>query len=328
MMDISIGGAATTFGARYFAATLCLSVLLVTCAAAPTSASSSFHEDALQSHVTHTTAGVTVNRAHAKLSSPTFNNTLYGTNFNLSKVGYEKSQFTLSGTAHSFVPTNALSSDGKWKVTTGVSAPYTTRIAVYRPINPKRFNGTVMVEWLNVSGGTDDAPDWTLSHNELIRDGFAWVGVSCTASRCRCGQKTDPAEVLCASRIQATAIPTTCSPRPGRPFAGTHLRFSIWFTAPRIDCGRRVTVGWPAHDLHRCRTTDHPRVSSGSWCTVNSGTGAPLSEAPQSNYAAPNPTTIRSDIGVPVFEFETETDVDNSNLTDRLHYGNPKWFRL
>ena len=45
-------------------------------------------------------------------------------------------------------------------------------------------------------------------------------------------------------------------------------------------------------------------------------------------YAAPTPTTIRSDIGVPVFEFETETDVDNSNLTDRLHYGNPKWFGL
>ena len=58
------------------------------------------------------------------------------------------------------------------------------------------------------------------------------------------------------------------------------------------------------------------------------GTGAPLSQAPQTNYAAPNPTTIRSDLGVPVLEFETETDVDNSNLTDRLHYGNPKWFRL
>jgi hypothetical protein len=28
------------------------------------------------------------------------------------------------------------------------------------------------------------------------------------------------------------------------------------------------------------------------------------------------------------FEFETETDVANSKLTDRWHYGNPKWFRL
>ncbi len=58
------------------------------------------------------------------------------------------------------------------------------------------------------------------------------------------------------------------------------------------------------------------------------GTGAPLSQAPQANYPAPNPTTIRSDLGVPVLEFETETDVYDSELTDRLHYGNPKWFRL
>ena len=70
------------------------------------------------------------------------------------------------------------------------------------------------------------------------------------------------------------------------------------------------------------------RVYQGFLVHSQFGTGAPLSQTPQSNYAAPTPTTIRSDIGVPVLEFETETDVDNSNLTDRLHYGNPKWFRL
>lgn len=41
--------------------------------------------------------------------------TLYGTSFDLSKVGYEKSQFFLSGTAHSYVPAQPLTSDGKWK---------------------------------------------------------------------------------------------------------------------------------------------------------------------------------------------------------------------
>jgi hypothetical protein len=112
----------------------------------------------------------------------------------LSKVGYEKSQFFISGTAHSYVPAQPLTSDGKWKVTTGVSSSYTTRIAVYRPINPKKFNGTVVVEWLNVSGGTDDAPDWTLSHNELVRDGFAWVGVSAQQVGVDSAKTTDPAE--------------------------------------------------------------------------------------------------------------------------------------
>jgi hypothetical protein len=58
------------------------------------------------------------------------------------------------------------------------------------------------------------------------------------------------------------------------------------------------------------------------------GVGAPLSQAPQASYSAPSPTTIRSDLRTPVFEFETETDVAFSNLTDRQFNGNPKQFRL
>ncbi len=34
------------------------------------------------------------------------------------------------------------------------------------------------MEWLNVSGGADAGPDWMLGHNELVREGFVWVGVS------------------------------------------------------------------------------------------------------------------------------------------------------
>lgn len=132
--------------------------------------------------------GVTVTGPMA-VSTPTFDNTLYGTNFGLSQVGYEASQFFLSGTAHSYVPATPLTSDGRWNVTTGASAPYTTRIAVYRPIDPTQFNGTVIVEWLNVSGGIDDSPDWTLSHNELIREGFAWGGGVRSTGGCR--RRTD-----------------------------------------------------------------------------------------------------------------------------------------
>ena len=112
------------------------------------------------------------------VGSPTYNGTLLGTNFDLSQVGYESSEYFLSGTASSYVPVNPLTSDGKWNVTTGAARRTPQGIAVDRPIDPRKFNGTVVVEWLNVSGGPDDAPDWTLTHNELIREGFAWVGVS------------------------------------------------------------------------------------------------------------------------------------------------------
>ena len=47
-----------------------------------------------------------------------------------------------------------------------------------RPVDASAFNGTVVVEWLNVSGGLDAGPDWTSAHVGLIRSGTAWVGVS------------------------------------------------------------------------------------------------------------------------------------------------------
>src|SRR6202012_3980756 len=58
------------------------------------------------------------------------------------------------------------------------TAPYATRIVVIRPQDPKRFNGTAVVEWLNVTGGLDAGPDWTYSHRERLRSGMAYVGVS------------------------------------------------------------------------------------------------------------------------------------------------------
>ena len=52
------------------------------------------------------------------------------------------------------------------------------RIVVRRPRSPSAFNGVVVVEWLNVSGGLDAAPEYTYLRNELVRAGYAWVGVS------------------------------------------------------------------------------------------------------------------------------------------------------
>ena len=311
--------------ARSCAAILSLGVVLVACGGSPSSASSASPGSSTSTNASHALPGVTVT-GPIPVGSPTFNNTLYGTSFNLSKVGYEKSQFFLSGTAHSYVPAQPLTSDGKWKITTGASASYKTRIAVYRPINPKRFNGTVVVEWLNVSGGTDDAPDWTLSHNELVRDGFAWVGVSAQQVGVDAAKSTDPAEYSSLSH-------------PGDSFS--YDIFSQAGQAVRDDSAM-ILAGLKPHTLIAAGESQSAgrlmtyidavqpitHVYQGFLVHSQFGTGAQLSQAPQTDYSAPNPTTIRSDLGVPVLEFETETDVYSSNLTDRLHYGNPKWFRL
>lgn len=56
--------------------------------------------------------------------------------------------------------------------------PYRTRVLVRRPADPARFNGTVVVEWLNVSLGSDADFVYASVRELLTREGYAWIGVS------------------------------------------------------------------------------------------------------------------------------------------------------
>ena len=103
---------------------------------------------------------------------------LVSTFFSLASQGYQQSEHLVSGTANAYTNVNAFDPDGHWQVQASVQAAYKTRIVVNRPIDPADFNGTVVVEWLNVTAGFDSAPDWGMLHKELIRKGYAWVGVT------------------------------------------------------------------------------------------------------------------------------------------------------
>lgn len=98
--------------------------------------------------------------------------------FGLDSVGYAAEEFFISGTASSYAPVGELSPDGRWDVTPCGTADYTTRIVVLRPAEAARFNGTVLVEWLNVSGGIDAPAVWMMAHREILRSGYAYVAVS------------------------------------------------------------------------------------------------------------------------------------------------------
>ncbi len=87
-------------------------------------------------------------------------------------------EYAVAGTADAYSTKGAYPEDGKIALTPTTSAPYKTRIVVRRPKDPADFSGTVVVEWLNVSGGLDASPDWTYAADELVRNGDAWVGVS------------------------------------------------------------------------------------------------------------------------------------------------------
>ena len=98
--------------------------------------------------------------------------------FDIADVGYIADEFLISGTASSYTPTTDLGADGRWSVTPSATAECTTRIVALTPADPAQFNGTVLVEWLNVSGGIDAPAVWMMAHREILRAGYAYVAVS------------------------------------------------------------------------------------------------------------------------------------------------------
>lgn len=98
--------------------------------------------------------------------------------FDLAGLGYRIEEFFVSGAASCYAPLGELGPDGRWEVKPSGTADYRTRIVVVTPADPARFNGTVLVEWLNVSGGIDAPAVWMMAHREILRAGYAYVAVS------------------------------------------------------------------------------------------------------------------------------------------------------
>ncbi|MGW1786916.1 alpha/beta hydrolase domain-containing protein [Streptomyces sp. NPDC002143] len=232
---------------------------------------------------------------------------LAATAFELGSVGYTQSEFFLSGSAESYAPTAPLDSDGRWQVTPANTAAYTTRVVVNRPVDPARFNGTVVVEWLNVTGGVDAAPEWIYAHNELIREGYAWVGVSAQATGAAATETADPVRYADLSH-------------PGDSYsydifsqAGQAVRDSA---ATVLDGIRPRTVLANGESQSAFRLTTYinaiqPLVSVYDGFLVHSrrDTGAPLSQAPQEDVPTPAVVRLRPDLDAPVLVVQAETDV-------------------
>ncbi len=99
----------------------------------------------------------------------------------LAEAGYVEHEYAASGTATAYELAGGAKTypgNGVMKLTPTTEAAYETRFVVRRPKDADDFNGTVVVEWNNVSGGLDVSPDWTYTADEIVRSGFAWVGVS------------------------------------------------------------------------------------------------------------------------------------------------------
>ena len=98
--------------------------------------------------------------------------------YNLATLGYRAEEFFVSGSASCYEPVGDCGPDGRWSAARASTAGYTTRVVALTPTDAAVFNGTVIVEWLNVSGGIDAPAVWFMAHRELVRQGCAYVAVS------------------------------------------------------------------------------------------------------------------------------------------------------
>ncbi len=93
--------------------------------------------------------------------------------YDLADLGYVEEEYFVSGTAQS-------------QADPAQSAAYTTRILVRRPIDAAAFNGTVILDWVNVTAQFENAVDTLEAHPLFHRDGYAYVHVSAQAAGLCC----------------------------------------------------------------------------------------------------------------------------------------------
>lgn len=79
--------------------------------------------------------------------------------------GYVEEEFFFRGTAAS-TPTGDR------------NTPYASRILVRRPADPNVFNGTVLVDWTNVTVPDDTDVSWLPMHRTIMTRGFVYVSVA------------------------------------------------------------------------------------------------------------------------------------------------------
>jgi hypothetical protein len=100
-----------------------------------------------------------------------------GATFDLAASGYVEDEWRLEGDALMYEHSagTSRSFDGRWSAAPTDTVAFATRLLVRRPVDPARFNGTVILLWNNVSLGFDlmagESP-------EIYDGGFAFVGVS------------------------------------------------------------------------------------------------------------------------------------------------------
>jgi hypothetical protein len=222
----------------------------------------------------------------------------------LRAAGYVEQEFVVSGTADAYSTTGEL---------VGTDVPYRTRILVRRPSDPRRFNGTVLAEWQNVTAGYDLDALWGYRH--ILREGYAWVGIS--------AQRVGVDQLASWSPARYGDLDVT----GGRRFTADELSYDVFAqaaaslteatgTGPGASNGTR-----PLGRLHARTVIATGASQSAGRLTIYYDNVLPRVEPVFDGYAyvvGSAPTRVGDE---PVFQVVSETDVRSPNRpvdTDRF----------
>ncbi|MDQ1521626.1 MAG: hypothetical protein QOI55_2699 [Actinomycetota bacterium] len=222
----------------------------------------------------------------------------------LTARGYFQTEYFLGGTATAYGMVGPFGTDGRWTAKRTTSASYNTRLLVRRPFDARRFNGTVLVEWLNVSAGSDIDVTSGAAIDELLRDGYAFVGVS-------------------AQKTGVDALRSSNPSRYGSLFhPGDDYSYDIFSQAgaavrglfgPNVLGGlhaRRVIAAGESQSAFRFVTyinAVHPLAKVfDAFLIYSRGAGA---AALFTGADMPTPALIRTDQPVPIIDLQTEGDI-------------------
>ena len=171
-------------------------------------------------------------------------------------------------------------------------------MVVRRPIKAKNFNGTVLVEWYNVTVGFDVEANWFRYHEEIVREGYAWVGISAQRVGVNYLKTWSPARYGSLDVTQGGTINNDA------------LNWDIYSQA--LQAIRSPQGVSPLADLKVKRVIADGESSSASKLTQYYNAIHPLAGLADAFIlnGAPEPNlVVRTDLATPVFKLTTETDV-------------------
>jgi hypothetical protein len=230
-------------------------------------------------------------------------------------AGYFEEERFFSGTATAYTKSGEWVVDGKWDLKPGTTAPYKVRMLVRRPKDVSRFNGIVVVEWLNVTAQLEGAADYMQMQEELVREGYAWMGVGAQAvgvnapgtglkawDATRYGSLLHPGDAY-SYDIYSQAAQALRHPVGDNPLSGLRVT-RIIATGRSQSAFRLVTYINAFHPLTHAFDGYfvHSRGSNAAGLTAEA-------LARDAENPIPAGAHIRTDIDVPVFDLQTEGDM-------------------